>query len=143
VSIVLPLHQQSNQITEIAEEYEMALRRLPASYELLLIVNGSSDGTMAACEALTRRSEHVRAHELAEAGWGGGALRAGTGARRDPLLYEFRADHGRRPVPARAACCRQPECRRQGQSKNPRQLCHQSPSIIGTGTQTRVIGGPV
>ena len=85
VSIVLPLHQQANQIAEIAEDYEMALRRLSAPYELLLIVNGSSDGTMAACDALTRRGEHVRAHELAEAGWGR-AVRFGLAQARGEVL---------------------------------------------------------
>src|SRR5687767_5722350 len=87
VSIVLPLHQQADQVEEIVETYERALCRLPASHELLLIVNGSSDGTMAACEALGDRWSHVHAHEISEAGWGR-AVRFGlTKAAGDVLCY--------------------------------------------------------
>ena len=50
------------------------------SHELLLVVNGSTDGTMAACEALGERWPHVRAHEIVEAGWAGGAVRLGKAA---------------------------------------------------------------
>lgn len=87
VSIVLPVHEQADHIGEIVEAYEAVLTRLPGPHELLLIVNGSTDGTVAACESLARRWSHVHAHTIAEAGWGR-AVRFGLmQARGEVLCY--------------------------------------------------------
>ncbi len=87
VSIVLPVHQQADQIDGIVQDYEAVMQRLPGPHELLLVVNGSSDGTMTACESVARRWPHVHAHEIAEPGWGR-AVRLGlTHARGEVLCY--------------------------------------------------------
>ena len=87
VSIVLPVHNQADHIATVVDEYEAALARLPSPHELVLVVNGSSDASWLACQALAARHPAVRCIGTAQAGWGL-AVRLGlTEAKGDLLCY--------------------------------------------------------
>jgi len=70
VSVVLPVHNQADHIRAIVESYIAGLALLPLSYEIILVVNGSSDGSLETCRALEARLEGVSVIELAKRGWG-------------------------------------------------------------------------
>lgn len=53
------------------ESYSGALSRVPRPWEILLVVNGSADDSLAVCRGLAERHAGVRVLERAEAGWGG------------------------------------------------------------------------
>lgn len=55
VSIILPGHNQADNIEEIVAEYERALALLPAHHETVLVVNGSRDRSLAICPRTLRR----------------------------------------------------------------------------------------
>ncbi len=70
LSIILPVYNQADHISRIVEEYQAALENMPASYELLLVVNGSRDQSLQACQALEQRMPTVRALHSVAGGWG-------------------------------------------------------------------------
>lgn len=85
VSIVLPVHNQQDHIGRIVEEYTTGLARLPVVHEMLLVINGCRDNSLAVCQALADRFANVRALECEQAGWGR-AVTAGLAAARGDLL---------------------------------------------------------
>jgi glycosyltransferase involved in cell wall biosynthesis len=85
LSVILPVHNQADHVEEVVTEYQESLSRLPAPHELLLVVNGSSDGSLDVCRMLEERHEPVRALHLAEGGWGR-AVRFGIDSARGDLL---------------------------------------------------------
>ena len=85
VSIVLPLHQQADHVEAIIADYVQALAALASSYELILVVNGSTDHTAAVCHAAAARWPQVIVLEVAEAGWGR-AVRLGLSRARGGCL---------------------------------------------------------
>jgi len=85
VSLVLPVHNQGDHIRAIVESYVAGLALLPLRYELILVVNGSSDGSLEACRELEARREAVRVIELDERGWGR-SVRAGLASAEGDLL---------------------------------------------------------
>ena len=85
VSIVLPIYRQADHVGAIVGEYEDALRRLGVAHELLLVVNGSGDESLAVCEELARRHANVRTAHSDRAGWGL-AVRLGLRLARGSLL---------------------------------------------------------
>jgi glycosyltransferase involved in cell wall biosynthesis len=70
VSVVLPVYNQADHIGEIVQGYEDALARLPFAHELVLVVNGSRDESLAVCQALTEEHSTVRVLESRKGGWG-------------------------------------------------------------------------
>ncbi len=86
-SIVLPVYNQAEHIPGVVEGYQRELVRFPARYEMLLVVNGSSDGSAEVCRGLAANDARVRVVETAEKGWGV-AVRLGLReARGDVLCY--------------------------------------------------------
>jgi glycosyltransferase involved in cell wall biosynthesis len=85
ISIVLPVHNQAGHLEQIIDRYVEALTRLSRPYEILLVLNGCTDGSASAAAALVARHDHVAVHELAEPGWGR-AVRAGLAVARGDLL---------------------------------------------------------
>ncbi len=55
VSIVLPVHNQADHVVEVVREYEEGLTRLPVPYEIVLVVNGSTDSSLAVCRKMEER----------------------------------------------------------------------------------------
>lgn len=70
LSIILPVYNQADHIGRIVEEYEAALANMPVTHELLLVVNGSRDQSLQACQALAQRFPAVRVLHSEAGGWG-------------------------------------------------------------------------
>lgn len=85
VSIILPIHNQADHVHVVVAEYRAALADLSVRWEILLIENGSRDGSAASCDELAARHPEVRALHTARAGWGG-AVRMGLAAARGEFL---------------------------------------------------------
>jgi glycosyltransferase involved in cell wall biosynthesis len=85
VSIVLPVYNQADHIGRIVEEYAAGLARVSTPYEILLVVNGCRDDSLAVCRGLVDRYPSARVLECAQRGWGH-AVKAGLGAARGELL---------------------------------------------------------
>ena len=84
VSIVLPVYNQADHIGQIVDEYTAGLARVPTPHELLLVINGCRDDSLAVCRRLADRYPNARVLESAR-GWGQ-AVRAGLAAARGELL---------------------------------------------------------
>ena len=85
LSVILPVHNQADHIAPVVDEYRAALSGLAVGHEILLVVNGSRDASLACCRALAARYPDVIALEAPRAGWGL-AVRAGLGAARGDVL---------------------------------------------------------
>ena len=80
LSIVLPVHNQADHIARVVRDYRAALSGLPR-FELLMVENGSADGSRAACAALAAEDPAQRLVVTEHAGWGH-AVRLGIQAAR-------------------------------------------------------------
>jgi len=85
LSVVLPVHNQCYHIGETVRAYLSAFSNLRHPFELLLVVNASRDGSLAACEELARSNPAVRVLHDAVPGWGR-AVRTGIAASKGELL---------------------------------------------------------
>jgi glycosyltransferase involved in cell wall biosynthesis len=85
VSIVLPVKNQAAHITQVVTEYHAALNLAQVSFEILLVVNDSSDRSPECCDALARAIPGVRCFVIDRPGWGC-AVRAGLGRANGELL---------------------------------------------------------
>jgi glycosyltransferase involved in cell wall biosynthesis len=81
VSIVLPVHNQA------VREYESGLSKLPVPYEIVLVVNGSTDSSLSVCRGLESADSRVKVLESAQGGWGRAVLLGLESARGDLLCY--------------------------------------------------------
>jgi len=70
VSIVLPVHNQADHVSEFVEQYEEALATLPCPHEILLVTNNCRDHSAEACRALAARYPSVRTVDSEKGGWG-------------------------------------------------------------------------
>jgi glycosyltransferase involved in cell wall biosynthesis len=85
VSLILPVHNQGDHIRAIVESYVEGLSVLPLRYELILVVNGSTDHSLEVCQALAAERDAIFVLELAERGWGR-SVRAGLAQARGELI---------------------------------------------------------
>ncbi len=76
LSVVLPLANQSDHVTPWVERYHRELQTLCEPFEILLVVNGSKDGTKDQCRRLEAAYPEVRLLE-SRPGWGH-AVRTGV-----------------------------------------------------------------
>ena len=60
LSVVIPLYNEEPNVAELHRELTAALGAWGRSYELVLIDDGSTDGTFAALKALQAGDPHVR-----------------------------------------------------------------------------------
>jgi glycosyltransferase involved in cell wall biosynthesis len=84
VSLVLPTRNQADHIAGVVEDFRRTLQALPGPFEVILVVNGSRDGTLAACQELARAHPEVRVVE-SPPGWGG-AVKTGIAQARGSLI---------------------------------------------------------
>ncbi|HVC38438.1 MAG TPA: glycosyltransferase [Candidatus Dormibacteraeota bacterium] len=84
VSIVLPVRNQADHIERVVAEYSAALEGI--EHQLILVVNGSTDATLAACRS-ARADAGDGTVDVIESmpGWGAAVL-AGLGAARGDVL---------------------------------------------------------
>jgi len=81
---VLPTRNQAGHIGAVVEDFLPVLRRLPGPCEVLLVVNGSLDGTLEVCHELAAKHPEVRVLE-SPPGWGS-AVKKGVGEARGSLI---------------------------------------------------------
>ncbi len=86
-SIVLPVYNQADHVGEIVEGYERALATAGIDHELLLVVNGSRDGSLDVCNGLAERFPAVRVFAEERGGWGRAVKRGIREARGTLLCY--------------------------------------------------------
>ena len=85
VSVILPVYNQSDHITQVVEAYRSVLDRLKHSFEIILVVNASRDGSLEVCRRLAAASTQVRVLHGEAPGWGR-AVRDGISAARGQLI---------------------------------------------------------
>jgi glycosyltransferase involved in cell wall biosynthesis len=88
LSIVLPCHDEEANVTRMLFEARAAARRVAAAHELIVVDDGSTDGTRAAAEAFA--GARVVVHET-NLGYGA-AIRSGVAAARMPWVFLTDAD---------------------------------------------------
>jgi glycosyltransferase involved in cell wall biosynthesis len=79
------VHDQGGHIAAIVAAHVAALARVPQAWEILLVVNGSTDDSLAVCREVSARTPGVRVLEREEPGWGG-AVRLGLAEAKGDLL---------------------------------------------------------
>ena len=88
VSIILPIYNQTDHVADLINEYEAALTEAGVIHELILVENGSSDTSYAAClQVAETYTETVRALHEDLPGWGRAVRRGLREARGDILCY--------------------------------------------------------
>ena len=70
ISVVLPVYNQADHVELVVREYEEVLERLPVPYELVLVVNGSTDASLEVCRGLESQLGAVRVVDTEIRGWG-------------------------------------------------------------------------
>lgn len=85
VSIVLPVYNQADHIKNIIAAYLTALDNLKYSFEILLVVNASRDGSLESCQRMEQSDSRVHVLHSEEAGWGR-AVRNGLAASRGRIV---------------------------------------------------------
>lgn len=85
ISVVLPVYNQADHVEPMIREYEAVLARLPVPYELVVVVNGSTDDSLAVCRRLEDANDSLRVLHSELGGWGR-AVRLGLEAARGDLL---------------------------------------------------------
>jgi glycosyltransferase involved in cell wall biosynthesis len=85
VSIILPVHNQTDHIEAILKGYQTVLNRVMNDYELILVLNGCTDDSPAVCRKISESDSRIRVIESAQPGWGK-AIRAGLAAAKGQLL---------------------------------------------------------
>src|SRR5579871_3798759 len=98
LSVVLPIHNIAASLPKLVEEWIAYLGRLKRDCELILVDDGSTDGTAEAADALAATNPKVRVLRHAEHRGVGACLRTGIGEARHPLLFYSSADPSYRPA---------------------------------------------
>jgi glycosyltransferase involved in cell wall biosynthesis len=92
VSVVMPAYNEVALLEASVERVVTGLRQRRREFELLIIENGSTDGTNQAAKELARCHPEVVAHSLSEADYGA-ALRSGILAARCTYIAIFDVDY--------------------------------------------------
>ncbi len=97
LTFVLPAFDQEKTLTPAVNAWLPALDHLNRPYEILIVDDGSRDGTRAQCDHLTVRSNRIRilAHDKPR-GFGA-CLRTALEASTHPLFFYTSCDHGWNP----------------------------------------------
>jgi len=75
-SIVLPVYNEEEYLTDIIDSYLAMLGRLGVTHELVLVTNGCRDNSVALAQELAAQHPEVVTIDLPVGGWGR-AVRAG------------------------------------------------------------------
>ncbi|MBI4678151.1 MAG: glycosyltransferase family 2 protein [Elusimicrobia bacterium] len=85
LSVILPVLNQAVHIGEVVEGYRAVLLTLNVPFEMILVVNGSRDDSLAVCSGLAARFPDIVALESSPPGWGL-AVRTGLARARGRLV---------------------------------------------------------
>lgn len=92
VSIVVPLYNEQDNVARLCVATHEALARMRRTYELVLVDDGSSDGTVAAAAAIARSDPRVRLVVLARNSGQTAAMAAGMANARGKFLVTMDGD---------------------------------------------------
>ena len=92
VSIVVPLYNEQDNVARVCAATHEALARMRRSYEIVLVDDGSSDGTYAAAAAIARVDPRVRFIVLARNSGQTAAMAAGMAHARGKYLVTMDGD---------------------------------------------------
>jgi glycosyltransferase involved in cell wall biosynthesis len=92
LSVVLPCFNEVENVGEAISQTRRAARRVAGVYEVIVVDDGSTDGTGAAVEAIARRDPAVRLATHPDNLGYGAALRTGIAAARQPWILLTDAD---------------------------------------------------
>ncbi len=70
ISIILPIHKQSDHIQNLVDQFEAELSKLPVAHELLLVVNGDDKKSLKACQEVAQNHKSIRVLFSEKSGWG-------------------------------------------------------------------------
>ncbi len=70
VSIVLPVYNQAGHVEHVVRAYDNALSRIQIRYELILVVNGAADDSLAVCQKIEAGCSAVKTVFSQRVGWG-------------------------------------------------------------------------
>lgn len=87
ISVVLPIHRQADHLAEMVRSYESALSQIGVPFELILVINGRQDPSLALAHELASTSRVVRVIAAETARWGLGVKLGLAAARGDLLCY--------------------------------------------------------
>lgn len=69
-SIILPIYNQEEQVRDIIEDYSKSLINLHCSFELILVINGSSDKSFEVAKKISNEKKFLKIFKIREEGWG-------------------------------------------------------------------------
>ncbi len=92
ISLVVPVYNEEDSLEELLREVEPVLAECAASYEVLFVDDGSSDGSAAVLERLRSGSPHVVVYALDRNHGLSSALHAGFAHARGALIASMDAD---------------------------------------------------
>jgi dolichol-phosphate mannosyltransferase len=93
LSLVIPFYNEEESVEEVCQEVREVLPpQEEMSWELIMVDDGSTDGTPELVDALARRYEHLRALHLSPNSGQSAALEAGYGAARGELVATLDGD---------------------------------------------------
>lgn len=87
VSVILPVHNQADHVSEIVESYAKALSVVPGTYEIVLVTNACSDKSVEVCERLAAGNPNIVCVDSKSGGWGLSVKLGLSRARGDLLCY--------------------------------------------------------
>jgi len=92
VSAVLPAYNEARNLEPVVEDLTRVLKKITDSFELIIVDDGSKDGTHELADELSKRDFRVRAvHHPVNMGYGA-ALRSGFGAASHDWIFFTDAD---------------------------------------------------
>lgn len=97
ISVVIPAYQAAGGITAVAEALVPTLDKLARDYEVLVVDDGSADGTSGKVEELSKRFHRVRLIRHDQPQGYGVALADGLKAAQYPLIFTLPADASCKP----------------------------------------------
>jgi glycosyltransferase involved in cell wall biosynthesis len=92
ISVVMPAFNEAEILTTSVKDVATAMRGRAVPFELVIVENGSTDGTLALANELAQTFDEVRVEHLAGADYGR-ALRAGLLAARGTAVVNFDTDY--------------------------------------------------
>ncbi len=92
ISVVMPAFNEAEILATSVKEVVAGLRERGESFEVIIVENGSTDGTLALASGIAAELSEVRVEHRAEANYGR-ALRAGLLAARGDAVVNFDADY--------------------------------------------------
>ena len=86
-SIVFPVMNQQDHIVKVIRSYYRALKKNKYSFELIAVVNGTTDNSYALCKQVAQSDPNIHAYELKKSGYGLGIIYGIKHSRGNNICY--------------------------------------------------------